>query len=90
VAVLLYDDAERVLPKRVNKPSFESLITTTSADEAVIMSGPKELSVSINSRIMSIVVTPPLVPPLKVCVQITLEHKLKNKGIDNSNRLRVE
>lgn len=81
VAVLMYDEADQVLPSTMELGTFIDLEATTSADNPVPAKDKDVVArATVNSKIMSITVDPPAVPPLQECVVITLEHKTRNKG----------
>lgn len=81
MSVILYDGVSDILPTRMDLGSFVDLEATTSADNPEdFIDLDLVLQATLNSRIMSITVTPPVQPPLEECIEITLEHMERNKG----------
>lgn len=81
VTVALYNEADTVFPTRMDMDTFIDPEATTSADNPEAAKDPNIVrQATLNSRVMSINVYPPFVPPLEACIEITLEHTKSNKG----------
>lgn len=81
VAVVVYDNIDDLLPTRMNVETFYDPEATTSADNPENAVDPEKIAkATINSRIVSITVDPPITPPLDECITITMEHKTRNNG----------
>ena len=82
VAVVIYNNISALLPTRMNVESFYDVDATTSADDRENGVDPEKIAkATVNSRIVSITVDPPLTPPLEECIRLTMEHTERNRGL---------
>ena len=87
---MLYEEADALLPTRMDLRTFVDLDATTSADNPEnVIDTDNVRRATLNSRVMSITVTPPVKPPLAECIMITLEHTEANAGKYTGRRFDV-